>query len=58
MRMEKERASNDALSGRHEWQHLHREERSWVYYTRTFIFNMWFPAKDRESQSYGGIGIA
>jgi len=56
--MEKERASNDALSGRHEWQHLHREERSWVYYTRTFIFNMWFPAKDRESQSYGGIGIA
>lgn len=38
--MEKERANNGALSGRHAWQHLHGEERSGVYFTRTFIYNM------------------
>jgi hypothetical protein len=26
--MGKERANNDALSGRHEWQHLHRVKKS------------------------------
>jgi hypothetical protein len=41
--MEKERANNDALSGMREWQHSRSEERSGVYFTRTFIFNMMMP---------------